>query len=325
MKPARIIFPLLSFLFLGLFLGSLIWGELPLALKDVWKGLMGQDDTLHTIIWNIRLPRTLVAVGVGAALASSGLMMQAFFKNPLASPGLLGVSSGGALGAVVYIGYGGTLLGMWGLPLASIIGAFLATWLVLRLSSIGLGTERLLLAGIALNALLGAATSFILSLSLSSFERSGQILFWLLGSIDDRTWEHVQIILPLLVLSIFPLARMGSSMNLLSLGEESAQTLGLNVKRFRLEMIIVSTVLAAVATAVAGVIGFVGLVIPHVLRLILGPDHRRLVPASLLGGAIFLLGCDLLTRTLNMGIKVGVLTSLVGAPFFLWLLKKSTA
>ncbi len=322
MKKYPFILGVLSLVLGALFVASIIWGEVSLSLGELWEGLTHTDPVVQSILWNIRLPRTLVAMTVGAGLSISGLMMQAYFKNPLASPGLLGVSTGGALGAVLYIGYGSNMLGMWGLPSASIAGAFLATLLVLSLSEIGLGTQRLLLAGIALNALLGAATSFVLSLSVSSFERSGQILFWLLGSLEDRTWEHVWVSLPLVVLLGFLITSMGSPMNLLSLGESGAQSLGVNVRQFRWKMIILSTVLTALATAVAGVVGFVGLIVPHILRLLLGPDHKRLIPCCLIGGAAFLLGCDLMSRVLNVGLRVGVITSLIGGPFFLWLLQK---
>ncbi len=322
MKKYPLILGLLSLALGGLFFASIIWGEVSLSFGELWEGLTHTDPVVQSILWNIRLPRTLVAMTVGAGLSISGLMMQAYFKNPLASPGLLGVSTGGALGAVLYIGYGSNMLGMWGLPSASIAGAFLATLLVLSLSEIGLGTQRLLLAGIALNALLGAATSFVLSLSVSSFERSGQILFWLLGSLEDRTWEHVWVSLPPVVLLGFLITSMGSPMNLLSLGESGAQSLGVNVRQFRWKMIILSTVLTALATAVAGVVGFVGLIVPHILRLLLGPDHKRLIPCCLIGGAAFLLGCDLMSRVLNVGLRVGVITSLIGGPFFLWLLQK---
>lgn len=322
MKKYPFILGVLSLVLGALFVASIIWGEVSLSLGELWEGLTHTDPVVQSILWNIRLPRTLVAMTVGAGLSISGLMMQAYFKNPLASPGLLGVSTGGALGAVLYIGYGSNMLGMWGLPSASIAGAFLATLLVLSLSEIGLGTQRLLLAGIALNALLGAATSFVLSLSVSSFERSGQILFWLLGSLEDRTWEHVWVSLPPVVLLGFLITSMGSPMNLLSLGESGAQSLGVNVRQFRWKMIILSTILTAVATAVAGVVGFVGLIVPHILRLLLGPDHKRLIPCCLIGGAAFLLGCDLVSRVLNVGLRVGVITSLIGGPFFLWLLQK---
>ncbi|MFZ9617455.1 MAG: FecCD family ABC transporter permease [Holophagaceae bacterium] len=322
MKKYPLILGLITLALSILFFASIIWGEVYLSFPELWDGLRRTDPVVQSILWNIRLPRALVAMAVGASLSISGLMMQAYFKNPLASPGLLGVSSGGALGAVLYIGYGSNWLGMWGLPGASMAGAFLATFLVLSLSEIGLGTQRLLLAGIALNALLGAATSFVLSLSVSSFERSGQILFWLLGSLEDRTWEHVWVSLPLTVVLGFFITSLGSPMNLLSLGESGAQSLGVNVRQFRWKMIILSTLLTAVATAVAGVIGFVGLIIPHIFRLLLGPDHKRLIPCCLIGGAAFLLGCDLISRTLNIGLRVGVITSLIGGPFFLWLLQK---
>lgn len=312
----------LSGLLLAAFLAALVFGELRLGPAQVLDGLRGRDELAHMVIWNLRLPRALVGAAVGAALAASGVVMQALFRNPLASPGLLGVSSGGALGAVLAIALGWSAVSLWNIPLCALAGAFLATGAVLALARQGAGLERLLLSGIALNALLGAATSFVLTLSAGRFEKSGAMIFWLLGGLEDRTWEHVWMCLPGIALACILLLPLGRAMNLLSMGEQGAQSLGVNVRRLRVELVVLSTVLAALATAVGGVVGFVGLIVPHILRLLLGPDHRRLLPLSMLGGAAFTLGCDLAVRTLPGGLRLGVVTSLVGGPFFLWLLRR---
>lgn len=331
MKP-RVAIPLLLALLALTFLASLAFGELRLSFGQVVGALTGGggDDIARTVVRDFRLPRALVGLAVGAALGASGVVMQAFFRNPLASPGLLGVSSGGALGAVTVLALGpmlGTGLGfaaatMWALPLASVIGAFAATGAVLMLAQRGAGTERLLLSGVALNALLGAGTSFLLTTTAGHFEVNAQILFWLMGGLESRSWEHVWMGVPAILVACLLLLPLGRAMDLLSLGEESAQSLGVDVRRLRRQLIVLSTVLTALATAVAGIVGFVGLVVPHVLRLAFGPDHRRLLPYSMLGGATFLLACDLVTRTFPLGLRLGVVTALVGGPFFLWLLRR---
>lgn len=300
---------------------SLVVGEVALSPARLWAAVVGRDELAATILWQIRLPRLLVAALVGAGLASSGLVMQAYFRNHLASPGLLGVSSGGAAGAVVAIAAGAASMSLWFVPLAAIAGAFLATAAVLGLARRGAGTERLLLAGVALNALLGAVTSHVLTSHATLYERNGQILFWLLGGLEDRTWEHVVVAAPVVVFAaaLWPLGR---PMDLLSLGVDEARSLGVDVRRLRWALVALSTVLTALATAVAGTVGFVGLVVPHILRLLVGPEHRRLVPLSLVGGAAFVVGCDLLGRGAG-GVRLGVVTSLVGAPYFLWLLRRA--
>jgi iron complex transport system permease protein len=329
MKP-RAAIPILLALLALTFLASLAFGELRLSFGQVIGALTGGgDDIARTVVRDFRLPRALVGMAVGAALGASGVVMQAFFRNPLASPGLLGVSSGGALGAVAVLALGpmlGTGLGLaatlWALPLASVLGAFAATGAVMLLAQRGAGSERLLLSGVALNALLGAGTSFLLTTTAGHFEVNAQILFWLMGGLESRSWEHVWMGVPPILAACLLLLPLGRGMDLLSLGEQSAQSLGVDVRRLRLQLIVLSTVLTALATAVAGIVGFVGLVVPHVLRLAFGPDHRRLLPYSMLGGAAFLLACDLITRTFPLGLRLGVVTSLIGGPFFLWLLRR---
>lgn len=316
----RATLPLVVLLLLLLVLASLAMGDLHLGPARLWAALCHQDELASTVLWQIRLPRLLVAMLVGAALSSSGLVMQAYFRNSLASPGLLGVSSGGAAGAVVVIALGWASWSLVVLPIAAIIGALVATAAVLILAQHGASTERLLLAGVALNALLGAVTSYVLSSFTLTYERNAQILFWLLGGLEDRTWEHVLMCLPVVVAGAL-LWPLGRPMDLLSLGAQEAQSLGVDVRRLRRSMLALATVLTALATAVAGTVGFVGLIVPHLLRLIVGPEHRRLVPLSLLGGAAFVLACDLLGRTAG-GLRLGIVTSLVGGPFFLWLLRR---
>lgn len=313
---------LLTALLLGLLLASLAFGELRLSPAQIWEGLRGRDELAHTVLWNLRLPRAIVAVSVGAALAASGTVMQALFRNPLASPDLLGVSSGGALGAVCALGLGWGAQSLFAVPLCALLGAFLAVALVLMLAKQGAGVERLLLCGVALTALLGAGTSFVLSISVQQFDRASSMVFWLLGGLEDRTWEHVAMAGPGVLIGCLLLLPLGRPMDLLALGEGGAQSLGVDVKRLRWKLIVLSTLLTALATAVAGLIGFVGLVVPHLLRLLVGPGHRRLLPLSMLGGASFLLVCDLVTRLAPGQLRVGVVSALVGGPFFLWLLRR---
>lgn len=319
--------PLLALLLVAAFLASLAFGELRLSPMQVMEALLGRGDELaRTVVWDFRLPRTLVGLAAGAALAASGTVMQAFFRNPLADPGLLGVSSGGALGAVAVLALGPSLglaaASLWTLPVASTLGAFAATGAVMMLAERGASTERLLLSGVALNALLGAGTSFLLTITAGHFEVNAQILFWLMGGLENRSWEHVWMGVPVIALGCALLLPLGRGLNLLSLGEQSAQSLGVDVRRLRRKLIVLATVLTALATATGGIIGFVGLVVPHVLRLAWGPDHRRLLPAAMLGGGAFLLACDLVTRLFPIGLRLGVVTAVVGGPFFLWLLRR---
>jgi len=319
-RYSRLVLPLALLVLAVLAVASLGAGDLPLGPARIWRGLWHQDQLAATVLWQIRLPRLLVAMLVGAALAAAGLIMQAYFRNSLASPDLLGVSSGGAVGAVIAIVSGWSSISLWSLPLMAMVGAFAATGAVLILARRGASTERLLLAGVALNALLGAATAFILTNYTGLFERNAQILFWLMGGLEDRMWMHVVIALPiaLAALLLLPLRR---PIDLLSLGEAEAQSLGLDVRRVRGQLLILATWMTATATAVAGLVGFVGLVVPHALRLLVGPEHRRLVPLALVCGAAFVLACDLICRTAG-GLRLGIVTALIGGPFFLWLLRK---
>lgn len=320
--PARTALPVLLLVLGGLAFVSLTVGDVRLGPGQLVAGLLGRDEFAATILWQIRLPRLCVALLVGSALAASGLVMQAYFRNSLASPDLLGVSSGGAAGAVIAIGAGWAAASFMLVPVAAVGGALCATGAVIVLARQGAGTERLLLAGIALNALLGAVTSYVLSQATLTYERNAQILFWLLGGLEDRTWEHVAMATPILIGAAL-LWPLGRPMDLLSLGWREAQSLGVDVVHLRRRLLSLATLMTALATAVAGTVGFVGLVVPHILRLLVGPEHRRLVPLALIGGASFVLACDLVGRAAG-GLRLGIVTALVGGPFFLWLLRRQT-
>lgn len=319
-RCARLLLPVLLLLLVVLVVMELASGDMRLSVAQVWSGLRREESIAAIIVWNIRMPRLIVGILVGGALSSAGLVMQAFFRNNLANPGLLGVSGGGAAGAVITIAAGWASVSLWFLPLGATVGALVATGAVIFLARRGASTERLLLSGVALNALLGAVTSYVLTQHPGLYERNTQILFWLLGGLEDRTWEHVAIALPISVAAavLWPLGR---PMDLLSLGAPEAQSLGVDVRRLRRRLLLLATVLTALATAVAGAVGFVGLIVPHILRLLVGPEHRRLVPLTLVGGAVFILACDLAGRAAG-GFRLGIVTSLVGGPFFLWLLRK---
>jgi iron complex transport system permease protein len=316
----RIALPVALTALLILALISLSVGDLRLGLGQIWDGLCFNDELAATVLWKIRLPRLLVAMLIGAALSASGLVLQAYFRNSLASPGLLGVSSGAVAGAVVVIGAGLAGYSLMVVPTASVVGALVATGAVVLLARRGASTERLLLAGVALNALLGAVTSYVLSSFTLTYERNAQIMFWLLGGLEDRTWEHVAMASPI-VLAAALLWPLGRPMDLLSLGEREAQSLGVDVRRLRRWMLALATLLTALATSVTGTVGFVGLIVPHVFRLLLGPEHRRLVPVCLIGGAAFVVACDLIGRSAG-NLRLGIVTSLIGGPFFLWLLRR---
>lgn len=313
LPSALVLLILLSVLALGV-------GDLLMGPRQILDGLLHRDELAATILWQMRLPRLCVAILIGGALAASGLVMQAYFRNSLASPGLLGVSSGAAAGAVVALGLGLATTTLFAAPLAAILGATFATGAVIMLARRGASTERLLLAGVALNALLGAVTSYVLSNFTLTYERNAQIIFWLLGGLEDRTWEHVWMASPIVVGAAL-LWPLGRPMDLLSLGSTEAQSLGVDVRRLRRQLLALSTVLTALATAVVGTVGFVGLVVPHLLRLMVGPEHRRLVPLSLVGGAVFVLACDLIGRTAG-NLRLGIVTAFLGGPFFLWLLRR---
>ncbi|MFU2318066.1 FecCD family ABC transporter permease [Rahnella sp. PCH160] len=282
------------------------------------------DDGLWQIWLTVRLPRVLLAVVVGCALACSGAVMQGLFRNPLADPGLLGISSGAALAVALTIVMPLSLppvLALYGHMISAFAGSLAISAIVFALSRLGQGgLSRLLLAGIAINALCGAAVGVLTYVS--DDQQLRQFSLWSMGSLGQAQWPTLAVaaslILPACVATLF----MARRLNILQLGEEDAHYLGVNVRRTQLQLLLLSALLVGAAVAVSGVIGFIGLVIPHLLRMRLGADHRWLLPGSAMAGACLLLLADTLARTLvaPAEMPVGLLTSLLGGPYFLWLI-----
>lgn len=292
----------------------------------VARGVRGvAEGPVDTIIWRVRLPRALLAAGVGAALALAGTAFQAVFRNPLADPYLLGAASGAGFGAAVSLVYGVSVpwLATFGVAPVAFACALATVVLVVVLARRGgrLPTESLILAGVVIGSSLTAGTSFVM---LAARERSAGVLAWLLGSFSFASWSDLSRLLPVLVAAIVLGLAARRPFDLLQLGEGSARQLGLPVDAFKWIVIAAATLLTAAAVAASGVIGFVGLITPHAVRLALGPEHRLLVPLAALWGAAFLILADLLARTViaPAELPVGVITALAGGPFFLLLLRR---
>ncbi len=277
------------------------------------------------VLWQIRLPRVALGVLVGASLGCAGAIMQGIFGNPLADPGIVGVSSGAAVGAVVTIVSGAFVFGRWSVTVAAFVGGVLTTVLVYLIARSHGRTEvvTLILTGIAVNALAGAAIG--LCTFLATNEQLQDITFWNLGSLSAATWQAVAAVAPCAALGQAIAPPYAPSLDLHSLGESSARHLGVDVERLRIVLILVVGLLVSAAVAVCGVVGFVGLVVPHLIRLMIGPAHRTLIAGSALGGAIVVVAGDLAARTIVLPAEapLGVLTALLGAPFFLWLLRRT--
>jgi iron complex transport system permease protein len=276
-------------------------------------------------LWNIRFPRVVLAVLVGAALAAAGALMQGVFGNPLAEPAVVGVSSGAALAASTTIVFGITVLGPWTLAVAAFVGGLLTTLLVYALSRADGRTEvvTLVLTGVAVNAFAGAGLAFLMFFG--DAQAREQIVFWQLGSLNGARWEYVAVVAPLVAVGLAGALAVSRRLDLLSLGDRAARHMGLGVERLRLLCVVLVALLAAAGVAFCGIIAFVGLVVPHLVRMICGPGHRVLVPASALGGAVLLLGADLLARTAvdYADLPIGMLTALAGSPVFFWLLRRT--
>jgi len=278
------------------------------------------------ILGEIRLPRTLLAALTGGSLGLAGAALQGYLRNPLAEPGIIGISSGAGLGAVLAIHTGASSALGVALPLGGLIGGALATMTVLGLAGERGSALTLILAGVAVSSVATALISLVLSVSKNPFA-SVEIVFWLLGSLADRSMTHVWIAGPLMLAGMAVLASLGPSLDALTLGEDAAQNLGIDLSRVRLLVVIGTALAVGSATAIVGMIAFVGLVVPHVLRPLVGHAPSRLLPASLLGGAALVLASDVALRVFAPGgeIRLGVLTALMGAPFFLWLVLKLRA
>ena len=277
------------------------------------------------IIFLVRFPRVAVAALAGIALGSSGAVMQGMFRNPMADPGILGISSGAGLGAVLAIKLGLVAAGMFMLPLFAFVGAFIAIMAIYILSyrKGKVPVMTLILSGIAISTFLGAITNIILTLSYDYQVK--EFLFWSTGGLEGRRWEHFQLILLPVLISVILMFVYSRDLNVLLMGEEEAKSVGLSTGRLRTILLVLVSVATASAVCVTGAISFVGLIVPHIMRLIVGPDHKILLPASSIGGAIFLVICDLISRVVAIPYElgVGIITSLLGAPYFLYLLLKS--
>jgi iron complex transport system permease protein len=288
-------------------------------------GPMPEHANGDSVLWTIRFPRVVMALIVGAALATAGAVMQGVFGNPLAEPGVIGVSSGAALAACTGIAFGLSALGPWTVAGAAFAGGLVTTLAVYLLSRSGGRTEvvTLVLTGIAVNAICGAGIAFLTFIADRSARE--QIVFWQMGSLNGARWDHVAVVAPLVAIGIAVSLANARKLDLLALGERSARHLGVNVERLRIVSIVFIAFLAAGAVAFCGIISFVGLVVPHLLRMLLGPSHRVLIAGSALGGGVLLVAADLVARTAvpYADLPIGMLTALVGGPFFFWLLRRT--
>jgi iron complex transport system permease protein len=306
---------------LGISMGSTAGG-----MKVVFQNLLGvrdSDSILNTIIWQIRFPRVLLAALVGATLSLGGLVFQALLRNPLAEPYILGISGGAAIGAII-----GILMGFArfpGVSLTAFAGSIASLLLILVMSSgqTILKKDSLLLSGVMVNAFCAAVIMFLISITQDS--RLHNIIFWLMGDLSMGDMKHVGILAAMLFPCFFLIFWLSNKMNLLLMGKEMAQTMGVNIKAVTLTLLVATSFMVSATVSYCGLLGFVGLVMPHLLRLLLGPDHRVLVPACVLGGGAYMVFCDVLARVLPQQGEMpsGVITALIGAPLFIYLLKRS--
>lgn len=299
---------------------SLSQGPVSISLAQLWQALLHQGDPINeTILWDLRLPRTIAALIVGAALGMSGALLQGMLRNGLADPFLLGISAGAGLVAVALVILG--ILQAW-LPIAAWVGAILTTMLVYIIgrTNSGVSVERLVLGGVAVSSLFGAIQSTMLLLSDSG--RVQIALNWLIGSLNGRGWSEVNIAGPYVAIALLGGCLLARSLNILNLGDELAVGLGVSLMRSRILIGAVATLLAAGAVSVGGLIGFVGLIVPHGVRLLVGTDYRWVLPLSAVGGAFVLSFADMLSRLGAVELPVGAVTALLGSPMFVWLLSR---
>lgn len=312
---------------------SLSIGSAGLPLGEVWGILLHQlpwmpdastkyDASAIAIVTQLRLSRIVLGMLVGASLALAGAGFQGVLRNPLADPFTLGVASGCSVGAafMIVFGYQSTF-GLWSVPLVAFATGMVTLLVVFGLSRArgAMNVETLILSGVIVQAFLGAFVSFMVSMSKGVVNEA---MFWLMGSLSSRSWDHVQLITPFLIVCLPVLIRYAQHLNLFAFGERHAAHLGVNVERTKIVVLVVATLLTAVAVSIAGVVGFVGLVVPHMIRLLVGPDYRIIIPLSALGGAFYLVWADTLARTAlsPKEISLGIVTALIGAPFFAYLL-----
>lgn len=326
---AALILGLIAAFFLGIG-----WGAVsipPAQVAGILLHRMGIETNIefttqqNLVLWGIRLPRVLLGLLVGAALAVAGGVLQGIFRNPLAEPALLGITSGGVVGAGIAIMTGAAQLGVWATPLAAFLGALLTTLGLHRFARLYGKTDAtyLVLGGVALNLFLGAIISLLTFISRAPGMRD--MSFWTLGGLGSTQWSHIYLAAPVILIAALLLWRLGAQLNLMLLGETEAQNLGVDTNALRNQAIILIALIVGTAVAFSGSIAFVGLVVPHALRLVFGPDYRILIPASVLAGATLLAVGDLLARTIvsPMEVPIGILMTLVGGPLFFYLLHRT--
>lgn len=318
---------------------SLSLGSAPLPLTEVWSilarqlpwigehiGLQGAAESSEQIVLKVRLPRVLLAILVGMCLSLAGAGFQGVLRNPLADPYTLGVASGAAVGAAFLILFDlhVALLGRWTIPIVAFATGLISLWIVLRLANVNgkFRLETLILSGVVVSAFLGSLVSFMVSMSDTVVN---EIVFWLMGSLSLRGWSFAGVLLPYLAVGAAVLLLYSRDLNLFALGERQAAHLGIRVQRTRLVVLVVSTLITAAAVSIVGTIGFVGLVVPHLVRLMAGPDYRLLMPLAAIFGGVYVLWADTIARTAlaPTEIPLGVVTAFLGAPFFAYLLRKN--
>lgn len=331
-KKMRTVLPAMLLLLAATVLVAVAVGSVYVPLDKSFRVILVKMGLLHdaalsaehiSIIYLVRLPRVLTACLAGSALAACGTVMQGMFRNPMVDPGVLGISSGAGLGAVTAITLGFSARSIYLLPLFASAGALLAVAAIYLLSLRKGKTPplTLILSGIAVSTFISAFTQIILVRS-NNYEVHNYV-FWTMGGLNGMMWDHVRLIAAPVIILLLVLLLFSRDLNLLLLGEEEAQSVGLEPSRTRKLLLLLSSLITATAISVCGPVSFIGLIVPHIMRLILGPDHRLLLPASAIGGAIFLTGCDILSRLPPDGeISVGIITSMLGAPYFLYLLIK---
>mgnify|MGYP001481533992 CR=1 FL=1 len=311
----------LGLVVVAMFAASLLTGPAGLDAETAIAGLFrGDNEAASLVMREIRLPRAILGLMIGATLGLSGAVLQGYLRNPLADPGVLGVTSAASLGAVIAIYTGLSAAFALALPVLAMAGAIVAVVAIQALAGGAAGTLSLILAGVAITSFAGAMTSLALNLSPNPFAAT-EIVFWMLGSLTDRSMLHVALSAPFMVAGWLMLAPLGRALDALSLGSDAARSLGVRVRRTQALAVFGTATSVGAATAVAGAIGFVGLIVPHLLRPLVGARPSRLMMTSALGGAALVLAADIAVRVIAPGrdLKLGVLTALVGAPFFLWL------
>ena len=307
---------------------SITVGQYELDLRELWPilkaGPLAATDLDSSVIWQIRLPRLVLGLFVGAALGLGGALMQAVFSNPLAEPSIIGVTSGAGVGAAFAIVFGAGILGSWSVPASAFVAGVLTTLLVYQLSRTSGRVQvlNLVLVGIAANAIAGAAISMLVFLAPTTARE--QIIFWQMGTLAGANWEHTGIVAIIVTATTAFAMFLGKKLDLLALGDTAASHVGLNVQRVRIVAIALSTLLTAAAVSFAGIITFVGLVIPHIVRTVAGPSNRILLPASAIGGALLIGSSDILARALIpfADLPIGIFTALIGGPTFFFLLRQ---